>query len=52
MWLDKLKNKSKEFLSDLMDRIYEFFEFTELGDIIITVFIAMIIGLFLFILFS
>ena len=54
MWLDKIKNRIKEFISDILDEVCDFFAFADIDDyfmlVLIIVFIVVVVCFFISIL--
>lgn len=54
MWLDKIKNRIKEFVSDFLDEVCDFFAFADIDDyfmiVLIIVFIVVVVCFFISIL--
>ena len=54
MWLDKIKNRIKEFVSDFLDEVCDFFAFADIDDyfriVLIIVFIVVVVCFFIAIL--
>ena len=54
MWLDKIKNRLKEFFTDIIENVVDFFEFADIDDyfmlVLIIVFIVVVVCFFISIL--
>lgn len=43
MWLDKIKNRIKEFISDILEEVCDFFAFADIDDYFMLVLILILV---------